>query len=233
MIKDDTAIKQDESLRQDAGDKTFSAPATGGGASGDLSADFRETLRRSGLDAAAFDSAVREDSSDPKNFPTEETEKVSFDENRTARKKRRKILSGIAGWQKVAAVSIIAVVIGAQSFFQFSLIGDENLQAIDLLKDEIKVESGEETKIAEVPSIEEIPETVKVSELKKIIAANEETKAANISAEKEIATPSAGQSLKSRREKSDKPFVSSVRKKEARPSSAECLRRAEKILTGV
>lgn len=242
MIKNDTANGNKEFSEITAdGIKPANPAISEFAGKKEISADFRETLRKSGLAVSEFENAEKDIVSDEFFSVNAENNRPEFAETGFSQnfgnppKDDKKFLKRFGKWRHLTVIAGIAVVIALQSAFQFSLIGNENSQVFeDLSRNEVTVESEQRTiETAEIPEIEQVPETVKVSEIKEIIEENREVSPENIRNEREISVQMTRIAPKKQRQSVDTPLPPASRKKEQRASTAARLRRAEKILTGV
>jgi len=196
--------------------------------------DFRETLLKSGLDISAFQTA------EPANLKSsDETSSAAYSvdftktENKVSDKSlaesilespetSKKILPKFGRWQSLTAIGGIAAIIVLQSIFQFSFIQDESRRlADDLSKNALPVKG----------NVEKIPPPVEISETKP--TAKIETKIEYKKTESKNPVQPKKNAPKMQTEIKEKPVRTVFRKKEQRSLTAERLRRAEKILTGI
>lgn len=189
-----------------------------------LSKDFRETLRRSGLNFSAFQT----NDSQSADFGEEKPASLKAIENLLPKmdaeltKKKTKVASKfIQRKSYLMGITGIVAIIVLQAAFQFYFIQDENLRAAEtLIADDRAFEKiNEEPLNTEIPEIKEEAKIETKTETKKIVE-NNVTKSKKLAPEV-------------RRDLQATPSRIIFRKKESRESTAERLRRAEKILTGV
>lgn len=189
-----------------------------------LSKDFRETLRRSGLNFSAFQT----NDSQSADFGEEKPASLKAIENLLPKtdaeltKKKKKIASKfIQRKSYLMGITGIVAIIVLQAAFQFYFIQDENLRAAEtLIADDRAVEKSDEEPLnTEISEIKEEAKIETKAEAKKIVENN--------------VTKSKKSAPEVRRDLQATPSRIIFRKRESRESTAERLRRAEKILTGV
>lgn len=194
--------------------------------------DFRETLIKSGLDISAF----QIDESEAANLSGERTSSIDstdFTENKSTQnflelmENDKKVAPKFKRKQQhlMAIVGILAIIV-LQSVFQFSFIQDENIRiAEDLAENVLPVKPIAEKNVK--PEIEE-PE---VSELKKDNQIEPKTDYKKSKAE--VLTSRKNIAPKVQRDVRENPSNTPLRKKDSQETTAERLRRTEKILTGI
>lgn len=188
-----------------------------------FSNEFRETLIKSGLDASAF--KVEELEVAPlsnESSPSPDIAKTGIEEVSSKRARIGRNLLPNFGWRRshLLAVAAIVAIIIFQSVFQFSLVQEENLRvAENLIRSDMPLET-----VVEKRSDDETPQ------INPTIEAKEKP-------EKELKTKTVNQpknnALETQHSLRIMPARTTFRKKESRESTAERLRRAERILTGV
>lgn len=198
-----------------------------------LSADFRETLLKSGLDVSSFEAEKSETADSAENkSPAISATDLAKDENNFAENKPAQVRSKLQGkinqaraergwrWQHLAAIGGILTIIILQSIFQFSFIKNDGLNAAEDLKIEQEIKKTTEPEMPKIETSEQTIETASGT------ASEPKTPALKISARPEKILP------KARREPSVVISKAAFRKKDPRQPAGARLRRAEKLLTG-